>query len=304
MLFFELASIQVTSGVSCKRADYQLHLAPTFSLKCIKGPLGYVVAGWHWQETLDAVKLSSSPLTEHTHTHPHTLVSYVWGGEVEYSFPGILQIHPMWVSLHSPVIWKEPGGWAAAEKSVLSHPQHNCSSHILNRLHLAVPQSTHQCAFWDRTLPPDQDTVFASRLLAVSPLLGGRWSKLMAAWVQPQRVALAAVGTGCRIGPSSAYCCKDIHSPKGVSGEWQMPAVPLPCTAAITASHWPHLEEEASNFPFLFAGVTMAKLHTQAWRWNMHWKYMLKKVKKSPGLIWGVNLIKKASCCLGKWYQR
>ena len=46
MLFFKLVSIQVTSGVSRKRADYQLHLAPTFLLKCIKAPLGYMAAGW------------------------------------------------------------------------------------------------------------------------------------------------------------------------------------------------------------------------------------------------------------------
>lgn len=62
MLFFELVSIQVIPGVWCKRTDYQLHLAPPFSLKCIEAPLGYRLLAGCWQESLDAVRTAPVPL--------------------------------------------------------------------------------------------------------------------------------------------------------------------------------------------------------------------------------------------------
>lgn len=75
-------SVQVTSGASCKRADYQLHLAPRLSLKYIKASLGNRVSASR-QETLGATKLISPPCTEYLQ---------VGQAEGEYAFQAVKQI--------------------------------------------------------------------------------------------------------------------------------------------------------------------------------------------------------------------
>lgn len=156
-----------------------------------------------WQETLDAVKLASAPL----YWAPRQWAVLGRGGGMpswQCSRP-----RPCGASLGGPEAAPrgEMEGWAAVRK-LLS---------FLTPSTPTAPKSWTDCASphhgaWQpgsvfsgkQTLPPDQDAMFASRLLAVSPLgrLVGRGpSKL--AW-QPEHVVLAAVGTRCRTGPSSA----------------------------------------------------------------------------------------------------
>lgn len=107
MLFFELVSIQVIPGVWCKRADYQLHLAPPFSPKCIKAPLGYRLLAGCWQAALDAALFASVPLHW---TPPAALpVRGVWpcfpGSTADPACGGVYERPLGWFRLECEWLW-------------------------------------------------------------------------------------------------------------------------------------------------------------------------------------------------------
>lgn len=193
-----------------------------------------------WQETFDAVKLASAPL----YWAPPTHNLLCWCGEGEHAFPAVQQIQPMGVFLGVPEAPSEErsvmgrrGVTTCKETSVLSHPQHNRGSQVSNRPRLAALRSA--AGFLEQeTLPLDPDAVLASRAGAISPLGRLLIQSGAAAWAQGAGSCGNQVQDRAQLSRGLAPCRKDIHSPRG---GWQVPAVPSPHAAAVTAWHRPHL---------------------------------------------------------------
>lgn len=170
-----------------------------FHWNASKSLLGlWLLTGW-WQETVDRWCCETCFCPSVLNTPPQLTV----GEEREYNWSN--PCGHLWVALKlpQPAEWRELGDeWWQANLCPFQPP----ARLWLPDLKQNAPCCTTECdktghaLSGKETLPPSQDTVFIFRLLVISPLVKGS-SRLV--W-QPKHVELAAVGTRCRIGPSSA----------------------------------------------------------------------------------------------------